>query len=136
MSERYLFRWKNNPRRAELFGRCCRILERGSQNTVLVEFENGERVTTSGRALKRVPTNEASPPRGRAVVWTVYLMSLDNSEGRAWKLGRVMGSTEEVALRAARKRWIRYAEHPGLRVRAPDQPWPLHLLERRALPRS
>jgi len=50
----YRYAWKNNPRRRELYGRRCRVLVRGSLGTVLVEFENGERVTTSGRALRRI----------------------------------------------------------------------------------
>jgi hypothetical protein len=49
----YVFAWRNNPRRAALHGRRCRILASGSLGTVLVEFENGERVTTSRRALRR-----------------------------------------------------------------------------------
>jgi len=50
----YRYAWKNNPRRAELHGRSCRVVARGSRGTVLTEFENGERVTTSGRALRRL----------------------------------------------------------------------------------
>ena len=51
----YVYLWGNNPRRAELQGRRCCILARGRMNTVLVEFvDNGERVTTSSRALRRV----------------------------------------------------------------------------------
>ena len=50
----YRYAWKNNPRRAELYNRHCRVLACGSLGTVLVEFENGERVTTSGRALRRL----------------------------------------------------------------------------------
>jgi hypothetical protein len=50
----YVYRWGNNSRRAELLGRRCRILARGRMSTVLVEFlDNGERVTTSSRALTR-----------------------------------------------------------------------------------
>lgn len=51
----YRYAWGNNPRRAELKGRLCRIVRRGSRGTVLVRFEdNGDFVTTSGRALRRV----------------------------------------------------------------------------------
>jgi hypothetical protein len=50
----YTFAWGNNPRRAELRGRRCRILARGRMGTVLVEFlDSGERVTCSFRALRR-----------------------------------------------------------------------------------
>jgi hypothetical protein len=51
----YIYGWGNNSRRRELQGRRCRILARGRMNTVLVEFlDNGERVTTSTRALRRI----------------------------------------------------------------------------------
>lgn len=49
-----IFRWKNNPVRARLYGRRCRILAKGhSKLAVLVEFEDGERHITSIRALRR-----------------------------------------------------------------------------------
>jgi len=51
----YVYGWGNNPRRRALQGRRCRILARGRMSTVLVEFlDNGERVTTSLRALRRL----------------------------------------------------------------------------------
>ncbi len=49
----YEYAWGNNPRRAALKGRRCRILARGGKGTVLVQFDDGERVTTSYRALRR-----------------------------------------------------------------------------------
>lgn len=54
----YVFVWGNNPRRAELKGRTCRLLVAGRMGTVLVEFlDTGERVTTSRRALRRKETS-------------------------------------------------------------------------------
>jgi hypothetical protein len=51
----HTFVWGNNPRRAELKGRRCRVLARGRMGTVLVEFlDSGERVTTSHRAIRLV----------------------------------------------------------------------------------
>jgi hypothetical protein len=51
----YVYLWGNNPRRAQLRGRQCRILARGRMNTVLIELvDTGERVTTSSRALRRI----------------------------------------------------------------------------------
>ena len=51
----YRYAWGNNPRRAELKGRRCTVEARGRMNTVLVRFlDNGERVTTSRRALREV----------------------------------------------------------------------------------
>ena len=56
----YTYARRNNPRRAELFGRRCRVVATGRMATVLVEFaDNRERVTTSRRALRRAP---AAPP--------------------------------------------------------------------------
>lgn len=53
-SKEFIYAWGNNQRRAELKGRSCRIIARGRMNSVLVEFENGERVVTSRRALRPV----------------------------------------------------------------------------------
>jgi hypothetical protein len=49
----HVYAWRNNPRRAALYGRHCRIVAVGAMGTVLVEFEDGERVTTSRRALRK-----------------------------------------------------------------------------------
>ena len=48
-----VYRWGNNARRAELRGRRCRIVARGALGSVLVELEDGERVVTSRRAVRR-----------------------------------------------------------------------------------
>jgi hypothetical protein len=53
-----LYGWRNNERRAALYGRRCRLLATGAMGTVLVEFENGERVTTSRRALRRIAASK------------------------------------------------------------------------------
>jgi hypothetical protein len=46
--------WKNNARRADFYGRRCRIVDRGSTlHSVLVEFEDGSRLVTSTRALRK-----------------------------------------------------------------------------------
>ena len=50
----YVYVWRNNARRAGLYGRRCRLIASGAMGTVLVEFEDGERVTTSRRALRRI----------------------------------------------------------------------------------
>lgn len=51
----YVYVWGNNERRAELRGRECVVEARGSMRTILVRFlDNGERVTTSARAVRRV----------------------------------------------------------------------------------
>jgi hypothetical protein len=49
----YVFAWGNNTKRAELKGRLCRIVCRGSSmRSVMVEFENGQREIVSYRALR------------------------------------------------------------------------------------
>ena len=51
----YRYAWGNNPVRAKLKGRHCRLLGCGTRNTVLIEFvDNGERQVTSRRALRKV----------------------------------------------------------------------------------
>lgn len=48
-----IYHWKNNPKRVHLKGRFCRILAHGTtKHSILVEFEDGERVVTSARAVR------------------------------------------------------------------------------------
>jgi len=49
----YIYCWQNNEKRASLKGRRCRVLVRGSLNSALVEFENGQREIISRNALRR-----------------------------------------------------------------------------------
>lgn len=47
-------RWQDNPVRAALKGRKCRLIATGTRNTVLIEMaDTGERVTTGRRALRK-----------------------------------------------------------------------------------
>lgn len=49
-----VYYWKNNPKRLRLNGKACRLLARGtSMHSVLIEFEDGERVITSRRAIRK-----------------------------------------------------------------------------------
>lgn len=48
----YTFGWGNNSRRADLKGHACRVLTKGRMRSCLIEFENGERIITSQRALR------------------------------------------------------------------------------------
>ena len=51
----YVFVWANNPVRATLHGRRCRVLIRSRRfNSCLAEFEDGRRVVVSRSALRRV----------------------------------------------------------------------------------
>ena len=47
-----VYAWGNNSKRAMLKGRRCRLIARGSMNSILIEFENGERVVTSRYAVR------------------------------------------------------------------------------------
>ena len=50
----YVFGWGNNPRRATMKGRKCRILQRMTQNSAAVEFvDNGQIEVISRNALRR-----------------------------------------------------------------------------------
>jgi len=54
MVYRYRYVWKNNVKRARLYGRCCRVVARLSMNSAVVEFEGGQREVISRSALRRV----------------------------------------------------------------------------------
>lgn len=54
----YIYKFRNNERRAELYGRECKILAKGKMNSVLIEMENGERVITSANALREKKEGE------------------------------------------------------------------------------
>lgn len=49
----YKYVWQNNQKRKELHGRSLKILVRGSGNSALVEFENGQREIISRNAIRK-----------------------------------------------------------------------------------
>ena len=50
----YIFPWRNNEKRATLYGRRFVVLARGALNSVMVRFlDNGERCVISRNALRR-----------------------------------------------------------------------------------
>lgn len=50
----WIYVWGNNGVRKELKGKRCRVLHRGARlHSVLVEFEDGQRVITSARAIRK-----------------------------------------------------------------------------------
>jgi hypothetical protein len=56
----YVYVWGNNPVRAALRGRCCRVLVRARRfNSCLVEFEDGRRAVVSRSALRRAGTSDS-----------------------------------------------------------------------------
>lgn len=49
----YVYTWGNNAKRQTLKGRRCRILQRLTLNSAVVEFENGQREVISRNALRK-----------------------------------------------------------------------------------
>jgi hypothetical protein len=50
----YVFAWKNTPEREKLFGKRCRVLSTGSRlRSILIEFQDGQRVVVSQRSIRR-----------------------------------------------------------------------------------
>jgi len=50
----YAYHWKNTPEREKLFGKRCRVVTMGGGlRTVLIEFEDGNRMVVSQRAIRR-----------------------------------------------------------------------------------
>jgi len=45
------YRWGNNSKRATMKGRECIIIARGKMNSILIEFENGQKEVTSRYAV-------------------------------------------------------------------------------------
>ena len=37
---KYIYCWRNNPKRAELYGRPCKVVARGKMNSCMVESAN------------------------------------------------------------------------------------------------
>jgi len=54
----YVYRWGNNPKRATMKGRRCRVVCRGTMNSALVEFDDGSREVVSRNALQREGTKQ------------------------------------------------------------------------------
>ena len=55
----YVYIWGNNPKRITLKYRRCRVLQRFSLNSAIVEFENGQREVVSRNALRKVIAQNA-----------------------------------------------------------------------------
>lgn len=49
----YVFRWKSNSKRLSMYRRRCRVLASGTKNSVMIEFENGQREIVSKYAVKK-----------------------------------------------------------------------------------
>jgi len=53
VTKTYIYGWKNNPKRRGLHGRTCRALKWGKMNSVLVEFDDGQKEVISRNALRK-----------------------------------------------------------------------------------
>lgn len=59
MKKLYRYAWKNNEKRAGLYGRECLIEAYGKKNSVLIRFvDNGQQEIVSRNALKKVSRND------------------------------------------------------------------------------
>jgi len=50
----YTYSWRNNPKRRAMYGKQCKALAWGKKNSVLVEFEDGNKEVISRNALRKV----------------------------------------------------------------------------------
>ena len=51
----HTFYWGNNSKRETLKGRECKVLASAKMNSILIEFENGQRECVSRRSVRRKP---------------------------------------------------------------------------------
>jgi hypothetical protein len=59
MKKLYRYTWKNNEKRAMLYGRDCIIEAHGKKNSVLIKFvDNGQQEIVSRHALKKVSKDD------------------------------------------------------------------------------
>ena len=49
----YRYKWKNNEKRRDMYGRRCRVLARMRMNSALVRFEDGQEEVVSRNALRK-----------------------------------------------------------------------------------
>jgi len=50
----HVFIWGNNPERASRKGQKCRLLAKGKKGSVGIEFEDGWRMCTSMRSIRKI----------------------------------------------------------------------------------
>jgi hypothetical protein len=62
----YVFRWRNNAKRNDLYGRQCKVVTRLKRNSAVVEFvDNGQLEVVSRNALVRADEWKPGVPHGR-----------------------------------------------------------------------
>lgn len=50
----HTYHWGNNLKRETLKDRKCRILAAGTMNSIMIQFENGQREIVSRRSIRRI----------------------------------------------------------------------------------
>ena len=48
----HYYAWKNNDKRKSLYRQKCKVIGRGKMNSILIEFETGQREITSRNAVR------------------------------------------------------------------------------------
>uniref|UniRef100_A0A6M3XQF9 Uncharacterized protein n=1 Tax=viral metagenome TaxID=1070528 RepID=A0A6M3XQF9_9ZZZZ len=49
----YVFSWGNNDKRKTMKGRKCRVIARGKKNSIMIEFEDGQREIVSRNSIRK-----------------------------------------------------------------------------------
>lgn len=50
----YKYIWGNNEKRKALKGRICNVISRGKMNSVLIEFDNGQKEIVSRYSIRKL----------------------------------------------------------------------------------
>ena len=50
----YYYAWGNNQKRKVMWGRRCKIVSRGSMNSICIEFIDGAREIVSRNSVRRI----------------------------------------------------------------------------------
>jgi hypothetical protein len=62
----YVYKWKNNEKRSQMFDRICIVVARGKQNSAMVRFlDNGQEEIISRNALRRLIPKTSKTSRNK-----------------------------------------------------------------------
>lgn len=56
----YYYAWENNEKRLTLYKRRCKIIAASKKNSLLIEFENGQRECVSRNAIRKIKEKKSS----------------------------------------------------------------------------
>jgi hypothetical protein len=48
----YRYAWGNNEKRKTMQGRLCRVIARGKKNSIMIEFQDGQREVVSRHSIR------------------------------------------------------------------------------------